>query len=176
MLEQLRYLCVDAQRVVNGRWWRFLGLPFSRAFLIIALYRLERGCWLALGPAWGGLRVLLSPLLALVRPWAGSELHYRADIGPGLMILHPSLGVVVSGLAIVGRDFILTGGNVIGTRPEAQLAGSVRIGNSVNMGANAVVLGPATLGDRVIVGANAVVLRDVAPGATVVGAPARPVR
>jgi serine O-acetyltransferase len=37
------------------------------------------------------------------------------------------------------------------------------------------VLGPITVGDGAKVGANAVVTKDVAPGATVVGIPARPV-
>jgi serine O-acetyltransferase len=44
----------------------------------------------------------------------------------------------------------------------------------VHIGTGAKVLGPITVGEGARVGANAVVLDDVAPGATVVGAPARP--
>jgi serine acetyltransferase len=45
----------------------------------------------------------------------------------------------------------------------------------VYLGAGAKVLGGVTIGDDAVVGANSVVLHDVSPGATVVGAPARPV-
>ena len=175
MIQQLSYLLHDARRIVNGRWHRLLVLPFSHGFAAVAMYRFERGCWLTFGPRWPSIRILLAPLLALIRPWAGSAIHYKAEIGPGLLILHPSLGVVVSGHAIIGRDAVLTGGNVIGTRPRGNHPGSVVLGDSVNLGSHAVVLGPVSVGDRVSVGANAVVLHDVEPDSTVVGAPARPV-
>jgi serine O-acetyltransferase len=44
----------------------------------------------------------------------------------------------------------------------------------VNIGTGAKVIGGVRIGDGATVGANAVVVDDVAPGATVVGAPARP--
>ena len=49
------------------------------------------------------------------------------------------------------------------------------IGEDVWIGGGAIILGGVTVGDRAIVGAGAVVTRDVAPDATVVGNPARPV-
>jgi serine O-acetyltransferase len=45
----------------------------------------------------------------------------------------------------------------------------------VIVGAGAQVLGPITVGHGARIGANAVVLKDVPPGATMVGIPARPV-
>ncbi len=51
----------------------------------------------------------------------------------------------------------------------------IKIEDDVWVGANAAVLPGVTLGKGAVVGAGAVVTRDVAPGATVVGVPARPV-
>lgn len=49
----------------------------------------------------------------------------------------------------------------------------VRIGANVWIGAGALILPGVTVGDDAIIGAGAVVTRDVAPGTTVVGNPAR---
>jgi UDP-2-acetamido-3-amino-2,3-dideoxy-glucuronate N-acetyltransferase len=48
-----------------------------------------------------------------------------------------------------------------------------RVEHSASIGSGAVVLGGITIGSRALVGAGAVVTRDVAPGETVAGVPAR---
>ncbi len=55
-----------------------------------------------------------------------------------------------------------------------EIAKPVTIGKDVWIGGAAIVLPGVTIGDGAIVGAGSVVTRDVAPGATVVGNPARP--
>lgn len=50
----------------------------------------------------------------------------------------------------------------------------VAVGRNVWIGGGALILPGVTVGDDAIVGAGAVVTRDVAPGATVAGNPARP--
>jgi len=47
------------------------------------------------------------------------------------------------------------------------------LGNNVIVGSGAQVLGAITVGDGARVGANSVVVRDVPPGTTVVGVPAK---
>ena len=50
----------------------------------------------------------------------------------------------------------------------------VTIGRNVWIGGGALILPGVTVGDDAVIGAGAVVTRDVAPGATVAGNPARP--
>lgn len=171
--DQLRYLKHDMSRTVNGRWWRWFSVPWSAGTLSIAGYRLSRAAWLTLGDSWQVVHTLLAPLRLLTRPFgAGLEIHYKAAIGPGLMVLHPDLGVVVSGHATIGEALTLTGGNCIGGRPGIA-DGGLTIGDEVNLGANAVILGPGMVGDRVTVGAGSVLIGDAPCGATMVGSPAR---
>lgn len=111
----------------------------------------------------------------LVRPWVrGAEIHYRAEIGKGMRILHPTLGIIVSGKSVCGENLVLTGENCIGSRPGTA-EGAIKIGNNVSLGANAVILGPVTIGDNVQIGAGAVVVKDAPSNVVLVGVPAHPV-
>ena len=129
---------------------------------VLASYRIERALFLTRGPAWPLLKVLLSPMIFLLRPWiAAGEINYHADIGSGLRVLHPSLGVVISGKTQAGKNLVLVGGNCIGGR-RALKNGDLVIGDNVTLGANAVILGPVRIGNKVQIGVGAVVITDVA--------------
>lgn len=172
---QLSYLAADANRIVNGKWWRLFGLLFATGFHTVALYRFDRFLYLALGRLWGLLRLMLSPVFFLLRPWIhGAEIHYKADIGPGILILHPSLGVVVSSYSVIGRNVTFTGGNCIGVRDGKRTGLDIEIGDNVILGINSVIIGPLRVGSRVIIGASSAVLHDIPDGVNVGGVPARP--
>jgi serine O-acetyltransferase len=92
-------------------------------------------------------------------------------VGPGVYIIHGQ--VVADGLVEIHSGVVIAPWVTIGLR-----AGNVRgaiIERDVSIGTGAKVIGPVRIGAGASVGANAVVLHDVPPGATVVGAPARPV-
>jgi sugar O-acyltransferase (sialic acid O-acetyltransferase NeuD family) len=74
--------------------------------------------------------------------------------------------------ASVDHDCIVGDGAHIG--PGATLAGEVTVEDFAFVGAGAVVLPRLHIGAGATVGAGAIVTRDVAPGATVSGNPARP--
>jgi serine acetyltransferase len=93
-------------------------------------------------------------------------------VAPGVYLIHGQ--VVVDGLVEIGPDTTIAPFVTIGLR-----AGDVRgatIGAGVAIGTGAKLIGPVTIGDGAQIGANAVVVTDVAAGATVAGAPARPLR
>lgn len=103
----------------------------------------------------------------------GIDLPPDVQVGPGLAIFHGT-GLVVHSSTIIGSDVLLRHGVTLGALGEgdAETTGP-RIGDRVRIGAGAIVLGPIDVGDDAVIGAGAVVVRDVPPGATVVGNPAR---
>ena len=106
------------------------------------------------------------------------DIHPGAKIGRRLFIDH-GIGVVIGETAEIGDDCTFYQGVTLGgTRPSADQAGQKRhptIGNGVIISSNAQILGPFTVGDGARVGAGAIVLKEVPPGATMVGNPARQV-
>jgi serine O-acetyltransferase len=174
-LDQLRNLRYELSLAVNRRWWRWLTIWFGKGPGVTISFRLDRFLFLLIGSPYGIIRPLFFPVFSFLRVLsADHEIDYNADIGKGLRVLHPTLGVVVSGYTIAGENLTLTGGNCVGIRAGTQ-RGGIAIGSNVSLGANAVILGPVRIGDGCAIGAGAVVLYDATPGSILVGVPARPV-
>ncbi|WP_204112834.1 serine acetyltransferase [Shimia biformata] len=93
-----------------------------------------------------------------------SEIHLNMEIAGGLRLPHPT-GIILHPDAQIGVNCMIF--------HQVTLSDAVIVGGHVDFGAGAKVLGPLTIGDNARVGANAVVTRDVAPGLTVAGTPAR---
>lgn len=67
-------------------------------------------------------------------------------------------------------------GDFVTFAPAVRCNGNVTIGDGAYIGSNAVIRQGITIGAEATVGMGAVVVRDVAPGETVIGNPARPMR
>ena len=97
----------------------------------------------------------------------GADIPLTTQLGGGLLMPHPN-GIVIHPASRIGPNCLLF--------QQVTLAGGPTLGGHVDVGAGAKILGTVTIGDHAVVGANAVVTRDVPPGVTVVGIPARPLK
>jgi len=137
----------------------------SDAFAAQVLYRLR-----------ARLRAAGIPVLPLVLHRLSIALG-QVSIGDPV-VMHPGVYLVHGQVVIDGLTEV-AGGTSIGPFVTLGVRGpdlrGPTIGPHVSIGTGAKVLGGITVGEGARIGANAVVLDDVAPGATVVGVPARPV-
>ncbi len=109
----------------------------------------------------------------------GVEIHPGARIGRRLFIDH-GMGVVIGETAEIGDDVTLYHGVTLGGTSPAEESDSQRnqkrhptLERGVIVGSGAQILGPITVGADARVGANAVVTKDVPPGCTAIGIPAK---
>ena len=109
----------------------------------------------------------------LGRFMTGIEIHPGAKIGRRFFIDH-GMGVVIGETAEIGDDVTLYQGVTLGGVSLDPGKRHPTLGHGVIVGAGAAVLGPFTVGDGARVGSNAVVVKEVPPGVTVTGIPARP--
>jgi sugar O-acyltransferase (sialic acid O-acetyltransferase NeuD family) len=119
---------------------------------------------------------------ALIHPSAeldfeSAKLSEGALVGAGVvgtvnLTLEPfalcNFGCTLGHEAAIGRGSVVN--------PGANVNGGVKIGAGVLIGSGAQILQYLTIGEGATVGAGAVVTKDVAPGVTVLGIPARPVQ
>ena len=98
-----------------------------------------------------------------------SDIEPRAKLGKRLMLPHPN-GVVIHEDAVIGDDCMIMQQVTIGMIGDGEVP---TIGNRVYIGAGAKIIGKLTVGDGARIGANAVVTKDVPPGCTAIGIPAR---
>jgi serine O-acetyltransferase len=126
---------------------------------------------------YGGRLYFLARLLNHIsRSVTAIDIHPGAKIGKRFFIDH---GFTVIGETAEIDDDVTIYQNVTlgGTNPSNGQGGKRHptVRSRAVIGSGAQVLGPIDVGEGARVGANAVVTRDVAPNATVVGIPAKPV-
>jgi serine O-acetyltransferase len=136
----------------------------SDAFLAQALYRLKARLQ--------RLGVPLLPRLAhrLAMISAQVSIGDPVVVHPGIYLLHGQ--VVIDGIVEIHPGVVIGPFVTIGLRSGD--IGGPTIEENVSIGTGAKVLGRVRVGAGASIAANAVVIADVPPGATVVGAPARP--
>ncbi len=156
---------VYARDPAARNWWEVLTCyPGMHA---IWLHR-----WLS-APLWRmGLKWLGRLASHVARLFTGVEIHPGATIGRRVFIDH-GMGIVIGETAEIGDDCTLYHGVTLGGVAWNKGKRHPTLARGVTVGAGAKILGPFTVGEGARIGSNSVVVKEVPPGATVVGIPAR---
>jgi serine acetyltransferase/GT2 family glycosyltransferase len=137
---------------------------------ILAAYRLMRA--LRTAGSMTGAKVVSR----LIRQLYGSDIHWNAELEPGVMIVH-GMGLAISHAARVARGCILFQNVTLGMGidPGTRRTGAPTLERNVHVGPGATLIGPITIGEGSKVMAGAVVTRSI-PGGSVVESPSPEVR
>lgn len=165
--------CMQRDPAARSRLEVWLTYPGFHALLY---YRLSHWLWLH------NVRLLARLVSYIGRIITAIEIHPGATIGHGLFIDHGH-GVVIGETADIGDNVTLYHDVTLGGIAPSVDSDSQRnqkrhptLEDDVIVGSGAQILGPITVGKGARVGANSVALKDVPPGATVVGIPAKVAR
>jgi len=155
---------IERDPAARSRWEVLTCYPGLHA---VVMHRWANACWRA-GFKWSGRFIS-----HIARGLTGIEIHPGATIGRRVFIDH-GFGVVIGETAEIGDDCTIYQGVTLGGTSLSK--GTKRhptLGRGAIIGAGAKVLGAFTVGEGAKVGSNAVVVKEVPPGATAVGNPAR---
>jgi serine O-acetyltransferase len=153
----------DRDPAARNTWEVITCYPGFHAMLF---HRLAHGLW------GEGLRWLARWISHLSRWLTGIEIHPGATIGRRFFIDH-GMGVVIGETAEIEDDCTLYHGVTLGGTSWNKGKRHPTLGKGVVIGAGAKILGPIRIGAGARIGSNAVVVKDVPPGATAIGIPAR---
>jgi serine acetyltransferase/GT2 family glycosyltransferase len=129
-----------------------IGLQMMLAYRVMRYLRLAR------------FRLLAKLASRLIRHLYSADIHWDAELAPGVMIVH-GLGLVVSHAARVAPGCILFHHVTLGESidPDTREIGSPTLEANVHVGPGATLLGPVTIGQGTKITAGALLMQSVPP-------------
>ena len=156
----------DRDPALRNTWEALTAYPGLHA---IWFHRMAHWCWRR------NLKWIARMLSHISRWGTGIEIHPGAKLGRRFFIDH-GMGVVIGQTAVIGDDCTIYQGVTLGGTSWNPGKRHPTLANNVVVGAGAKVLGPFTVGEGARIGSNAVVVKEVPPGCTAVGVPAKLVK
>jgi serine O-acetyltransferase len=124
-------------------------------------------------------RAVKDPVIFVLTLWrklievlSGISIAHQADIGPGFYIGHFG-NIFIGGEVTIGEECNIFQGVSLGISGRGNERGMPTLGSRVYISPNAVVAGKIKVGDDVVIGANSLVISNVSSGWVVIGVPAR---
>lgn len=139
---------------------------FYKGFLALEGYRVAHWLWN------NGRRPMALFVQSRISELFDVDIHPAAKLGRGIMIDHAT-GVVIGETAVVEDDVSMLHGVTLGGTGKETGDRHPKIRRGVLISVGAKILGNIEVGEYSRVGAGSVVLKDVPPGCTAVGVPAR---
>jgi serine O-acetyltransferase len=171
---QYRYLVLsDLYRITGNARWALLpryllwGESYRYNFWMRTCAYTKGNPWLKY-TAWPIARLMLGHLTYKL----GISIPAGTAIGSGFYIGHFG-GIVVSQKARIGRNCNISQGVTIGRANRGRNKGYPVLGDNIYIGPGAVIAGSVRIGDNVAIGANCVVTMDIPDNSVVVGVPGR---
>jgi serine acetyltransferase/GT2 family glycosyltransferase len=111
-----------------------------------------------------GLRFPAMMVSRLIRHLYGSDVHWGADIAPGVMVIH-GMGLAVSRAARIGPGCMIFQNVTLGMGidPVTRESGAPNLEGNVHVGPGCTLIGPITVGEGSKLMAGAVLSRSVPP-------------
>lgn len=101
---------------------------------------------------------------------SGLEIPITAEIGKGLLLIHP-YAITINSKAKIGKNCTMLKGSTIGNQKRGKKSGAPTLGDYVYVGLNSSIVGNVTIGDNVLIAPNTYVNFDVPSNSIVIGSP-----
>ena len=110
----------------------------------------------------------------IIRVLYASDISCKAEIGPGLNLMHGH-DIVIGADVLIGSNCKIFNGVTLGNKDTEKPStdNQPKVGSNVQICTGAKLLGPIRVGDNSIIGANSVVVKDVPSNVVVGGVPAK---
>ncbi len=96
-----------------------------------------------------------------------NDISPYADIGPGLLLLHP-VDVTIGGNVKIGKNATIRNGVSI---EGLKIKGLPCLGDNVTIGTGAKIIGPVRIGDNATIGVLTLCVKDVPPNSVLLSVP-----